>query len=165
MKQTAKKPYTKEEQLKNNRPKKESMFGKRPSRGEFGKKKYNWNNKGKSSKPKIKKNDIVDDKYSKWLGTQPCVVTGIIAERGTSANNIHCHHIHGRTPVRNDYMQVPLMGYIHSWGMTSYHSMSKADFVKHHKLMVDNVIEFFEDMARYYNEKYIEEGGIIHQNS
>lgn len=160
-------PYTKAQQLGAGRmkPKKESTFGKRPSKGAFGKKNYDWNKKGKNLKPKIKKNDIVDDKYSKWLGTQPCVITGIIAQRGTGADNIHCHHIFGRTPTRNDYLQVPLMGYIHSWGFASYHSSTKADFIKHHKLMVDDIIEFFEDMADHYREKYLEEYQDISKNS
>ena len=127
--------YSKEQQLGTPKKKKESTFGKKPSKGSFGKKNYDWNRKGSNKKPKVKKNDIIDDKYSKWLGTQKCVVTGLSAERGTGANNIHCHHIHGRTPVRNDYMQVPLMGFVHSWGGKSYHSVTKSDFIKHHKLL------------------------------
>lgn len=162
-----KEPYTKEKQLNKNRikPKKESTFGKRPSKGTFGKKPTVWNKKGNNLKPKVKRNDIVDDKYSKWLGTQPCAVTGIVAERGVGADRIHCHHIYGRTPVRNDYLQVPLMGYIHSWGFSSYHSSTKADFIKNNKLLIDDVIEFFEDIAKMYQEKYVEEGGVIHKNN
>lgn len=153
--------YSKEQQLGKHKAKKESTFGKRPSRGTFGKKPTVWNKKGKNLKPKVKRNDIIDDKYSKWLGTQPCAITGIVAERGAGANNIHCHHIHGRTPVRNDYLQTPLMGYIHSWGFSSYHSSTKADFIKHNKLLIDDVIEFFEDIAKIYVEKYIDEGNEI----
>jgi len=156
-------PYTKEMQTASNRKKKESTFGKKPSKGSFGKKRYAWNRKGNKQVTKVKRNDIVDDEYSKWLGTQPCVVTGLTAERGIGAYNIHCHHIHGRGLGRNDYMQVPLMGYVHSWGDKAYHSNTKKDFCIKNGLMVENVIEFFEDIAREYLEKYKENGGIVQE--
>lgn len=145
--------YTKEMQLKNNTKVKKI--------GEFGKKKYPWNKKG-VQKTKVKKFDLIDDDYSKWLGNQPCCITGLRAVRGAGYNEIHCHHIFGRVPVRNDYMQVPLIGYLHSWGDKAYHSNTKEDFIKKNKLLlVDNILEFFEDMTSYYIEKYKEEGGII----
>lgn len=120
------------------------------------KRKARWAKQKKPSKPKVKRNDIVDDKYSAWLGTQPCVVTGQVAERGAGAYNMHCHHIHGRGGGRNDYMQVPLMGHVHSWGGKSYHSCAKSDFIAHWGLMITDVIEFFEDHARRLKEEYDE---------
>ena len=165
-------PYTKEMQTASNRKKKESTFGKKPSKGSFGKKpskgsfgknNCNWNRKGNRTATKVKRNDIVDDKYSKWLGTQPCAVTGNVAERGIGAYNIHCHHIHGRGLGRNDYMQVPLMGFVHSWGDKSYHSNTKKDFCIKNGLMVEDIIEFFEDIANEYIDKYKENGGIIQE--
>lgn len=44
-------------------------------------------------KPKPGRNDIIDDHYSAWLGTQPCIITGQVAERGIGPYNTHCHHI------------------------------------------------------------------------
>ena len=152
-------PYTKEMQTASNRKQKESTFGKKPSKGSFGKKRYDWNRKGRKKTTKVKRNDIVDDKYSKWLGTQPCVVTGIVAERGIGAYNIHCHHIHGRGLGRNDYMQVPLIGFVHSWGSKAYHNNTKKDFCIKNGLMIEDVIEFFEDIANEHIKKYKENGG------
>lgn len=138
--------YTKEEQLKTNRmkPKKESTFGK---------KNYPWNNKG-TQKTKVKKTDVIDEDYLKWLSTQSCIITGKRAERGTGANNIHIHHIYSRNKGRNDYKAVPLMGYVHSWGDLCYHSNTKEDFIKKHKLMIDDIIEFFEDCAENFIKEY-----------
>ena len=67
-------PYTKEKQLSKNRikPKKESTFGKKI---------YPWNNKGNNTKPKVKKTDVIDEDYLKWLATKPCVITGQNANR------------------------------------------------------------------------------------
>lgn len=107
----------------------------------------------KQKSNRVRRNDVIDDDYSKWLGQQPCVVTGRKAERGTGANNMHCHHIHGRTP-RNDYMQVPLMGYVHSWGADSYHSLSKSDFIDIHCLMVNDLVGLFEEHAVRLKEEY-----------
>ena len=152
--------YTKEKQLQNNKPKKVSMFGK---------KKYVWNKSGKKPKgfkrkpPKIKKNDIVDNEYSKWLATQPCVITGRVAPRGAGAYDMHCHHIFGRSP-RDDYMQVPLLGIAHSWGDKAYHQNTKEDFIKKWGLLVDDIVEYFVDMAKHYNELYLENGGKILKN-
>lgn len=157
-------PYTKEIQTASNIKKKESTFGKKPSRGSFGKKKYSWNRKGSKKKAKVRKCDIIDNKYTKWLGTQPCVITGIVAERGVGPYNIHCHHIHGRSLGRNDYMQVPLIGFLHSWGDKAYHNNTKKDFCKKNGIMVDDIVKFFEEKARYYVEKYKENGGIIQEN-
>lgn len=154
--------YSKEKQLGKVKEKKESTFGKRPSRGTFGKKPTVWNKKGKNLKPKVKKFDLIDDEYSKWLGTQPCCITGLRANRGVGYNEIHCHHIHGRTPIRNDYKQVPLIGFLHSWGDKAYHSNTKQDFIKKNKLLlVDDIIVFFEDMTTYYLEEYKKIGGVI----
>ena len=156
-------PYTKEKQIGAGRmkPKKQSMFGKKPSQGEFGKKPAKWNNESTNKKPKEKRNDIIDDKYSKWLGTQKCCITGHEAERGIGINNLHCHHIHGRTPTRNDYLQVPLIGWVHSWNDKAYHNNTKDDYIKKNNIMTDNIIEFFEDLAKYYVELYIEQGGVL----
>lgn len=118
------------------------------------KKKARWAKQKKPKRPKVKRNDVIDDDYSKWLGTQPCVVTGQVTERGAGAYNMHCHHIHGRGGGRNDYMQVPLMGHVHSWGGRSYHSCAKSDFIKHHNLMVTNIVEYFEDHARRLKDEY-----------
>lgn len=107
-------------------------------------------------KPRQGRNDIIDDHYSKWLGEQPCVLTGMIAERGTGPQNIHCHHIKGRRP-RNDYNQVPLMGFAHSWGGMSYHDLGKIRFLEkwHDKLIgVECIIEYFEDHAGALKEQY-----------
>jgi hypothetical protein len=113
------------------------------------KKEARWaKQKKKQSKSKPKRNDIIDNKYSKWLGTQPCVITRQVAERGIGAYDIHCHHIYGRSGGRNDYMQVPLIGHVHSWGSKSYHSCAKSDFIKHHNLEVTDVIEFFKGHAK-----------------
>lgn len=149
----SKTPYTKEMQTgkKKKKEKKDNFFNK----------KCNWNNKSTSKKPKVKNYDVVDDKYSKWLGEQVCCISGINAERGAGVNNIHCHHIHGRTPRRNDYKQVPLIGWLHSWGGKSYHDNTKADFIKKNLVMTDNIIEYFEDLATHYVELYIEQGGAI----
>ena len=147
--------YSKEDQLRDNRPKRESTFGK---------KRYDWKNKSRSKPNRIKEVDIVDSNYSKWLGTQKCVITEKYATRGSGANDMHCHHIYGRNPSRNDYKQVPLMGYVHSWGDKSYHSMTKEDFKNYHNVMVDDLIEYFEEMAEYYLNKYVKNGGIIHKN-
>ena len=125
------------------------------------KRKARWAKKNRSSS-KVRRNDMVDNEYSAWLGTQPCVVTGQVAERGAGANNMHCHHIHGRRRGRNDYMQVPLMGYVHSWGSKSYHSCAKSDFIAHWGLVVTDVIEFFEENARRLKQEYDE---FIKQNS
>lgn len=140
-------PYTKEKQLSKNRikPKKESTFGK---------KRYPWNNKGISSKPKVKKTDVIDEKYLKWLRTQPCVVTGKIADAGAGANNIHAHHVYSRNKGRNDYLAVPLMGYVHSWGNLAYHSNTKEDYIKKNNLLVDDIIDYFLSCAEKLKEKY-----------
>ena len=46
------------------------------------------------------------------------------------------------------------MGYVHSWGDLCYHSNTKEDFIKKHKLMVENIIEFFEDCAENFVNEY-----------
>jgi len=144
--------YSKAQQIGKTKEKKKGTFGKKPTV---------WNNNKKSTTPKIKNFDIVDDKYSKWLGKQKCCISGISAPRGAGVNDIHCHHIRGRTPRRNDYEQVPLIGWLHSWGGKSYHDNTKEDFIKKNLILVDNIIEFFEEMAKYYQELYVEQGGVI----
>jgi hypothetical protein len=142
-------PYTKEKQLNKNRikQKKESTFGK---------KKYPWNNKGKNTKPKIKKTDLIDEDYLKWLSQKACVVTGQKAKRGAGAYDLHIHHIYSRNKGRNDYLAVPLMGFVHSWGDLAYHSNTKDDYIKKHKLMVEDIIEYFEDCANEFLKEYKE---------
>jgi hypothetical protein len=109
------------------------------------------------SRPKVKKGDIIDDKYSKWLAAQPCVITGATtASRGIGPNDMHCHHIHGRGRGRNDHLQVPMMGFVHSWGPTSYHSIARSDFITVHGLCVDNIIEYFEDCSNEFLLQYSE---------
>lgn len=148
-------------QLGKPKPKKESTFGKRPSKGTFGKKPAVWNKAGKSKKPKVKKTDVIDEKYLKWLATKCCVVTGLTAQRGVGANNIHIHHIYSRNKGRNDYKAVPLMGFSHSWGGMAYHSNTKDDFIKKHKMMVEDIIEYFEDCAENFLKEYVEQGGVL----
>lgn len=142
-------PYTKEKQLSKNRikPKKESTFGK---------KKYPWNNKGNNTKPKVKKTDVIDEDYLKWLATKPCVVTGQNVKRGAGAYDLHIHHIYSRNKGRNDYLTVPLMGYVHSWGDLAYHSNTKDDYIKKNKLMIEDIIEYFEDCANEFLKEYKE---------
>ena len=113
----------------------------------------------KPSKPKVKKNDVVDDAYSAWLGRQKCVVTGQTAPRGAGAHNMHCHHIHGRGRGRNDHLQVPLMGFAHSWGGKSYHSAGRAEFRAHYGLICEDVVAYFVECAADFRKRYLEETG------
>jgi len=144
-------PLTKEKQLNHGRlkPKKESTFGK-PKKGGFG-----------VAKDKEKRNDIIDEDYCAWLGKQACVVTGRRSKRGVGVDNMHCHHIDGRNGGRNDYRQVPLMGYVHSWGGDAYHNNTKEDFIRKNQLMVEDIKEFFNDCADELLKKYVQEGGIL----
>jgi hypothetical protein len=135
---------SKEQQLQKNKEKKQSTFGKKPTK---------WNNIG-IKKTKVKKYDVIDEDYLKWLGTQPCVVTGILAKRGVGANEMHIHHINGRNPVRNDYETVPLIGMLHTWGSNAYHQNTKADFIKKNKLLVDDIKEYFKEIAESYKKEY-----------
>ena len=135
--------YTKEAQLRDNRKKKKSTFGKPKPR-------------------KQKRNDIIDDDYTAWLSAQPCVITGKTAERGAGQYNIHIHHIDGRGRGTNDYETVPLMGYIHSWGLGSYHSSAPSDFKKKHlPNLKGSVKNFFRGEAERLRQKYMSEGGVI----
>lgn len=109
--------------------------------------------------PKQRRNDVIDDQYSAWLGKQACVVTGATAKRGVGAEDMHCHHIHGRGGMhsRNDHMQVPLIGFAHSWGDVAYHNNTKSDYLMKwmRKLIgVENIIEYFEDHAKAFKEQY-----------
>lgn len=151
--------YSKAQQLGKPKKKKESTFGKRPSKGTFGKKPSTWN--CRSKQVKVKKTDVIDETYLKWLATKGCVVTGHTAQRGIGADNIHIHHIYSRNKGRNDYKAVPLMGFAHSWGGTAYHSNTKGDYIIKHKLMVEDIIEYFEDCAIAFLDEYVEQGGVL----
>lgn len=150
------KPMTKEMQIGAGRmkPKKESTFGKPSTKGTFGK---------VNKKTKVKKSDVIDEKYLKWLAQKGCVVTGLKAQRGIGADNIHIHHIYSRNKGRNDYKAVPLMGFAHSWGGTAYHSNTKDDYIKKHKLIIEDIIEYFEDCANDFVNEYIEQGNELKQ--
>lgn len=112
-----------------------------------------WQLKGQK-KAKTRRGDIIDDKYSRWLGMQPCVITGRVGLRGIGPDHIHCHHIHGRGRGRNDYAQVPLLGIVHTWGSMSYHSCTKDDFIKNWLVDVIDIIEFFESHAKRLKEEF-----------
>lgn len=112
--------------------------------------------KPKVKKPKVGRNDIIDDEYSAWLGRQPCVITGKTAKRGAGMNDMHCHHIFGRARGRNDYLQVPLMGYVHSWGNKSYHHTAKQEFGEYWGLHGQDAIEYFLDKAEELRAEYLE---------
>lgn len=145
--------YTKEEQLKSTKKKKESTFGKKP---------YKWNKEGKpKKKPDERRGNIVDEDYLKWVGTQPCAISGQTGVRGIAPYDIHVHHIKGRGRGRNDYEVIALKGYYHSWGKYAYHNNTKEDFVKINGLLIDDIDEFFEDCAHELLKKYIEQGGVI----
>ena len=144
--------YSKEQQIGKPKEKKQGTFGKKPTV---------WNNNKKSTTPKVKKSDVIDEKYLKWLALKCCVVTGNTAQRGIGADNIHIHHIYSRNKGRNDYLSVPLMGYVHSWGNGAYHSNTKGDYIIKHKLMIEDIIEYFEDCASAFLQEYIEQGGVV----
>ncbi|MDX8397744.1 MAG: hypothetical protein R8K49_05420 [Mariprofundaceae bacterium] len=110
-------------------------------------------------KPKPGRNDIIDDQYSAWLGTQPCIITGMVAERGIGPHSIHCHHIKGRARGRrNDHAQVPLIGHMHTWSNHSYHVLGKSSFLErwkeHIPAEVEDIIEYFEACAKLLKEQY-----------
>ena len=111
----------------------------------------------RNKKPKAKRNDVIDNKYSKWLATQPCVVTGKIASRGAGQDDMHCHHIHGRARGRNDYMQVPLIGYAHTWGSQAYHYLGKTEFSIVWGIETDDIVKHFELLAVKLKIKYDKE--------
>jgi hypothetical protein len=129
-----------------------------------------WNKDKKTKKPKktfikpkprrAKKGDFINEDYLEFLSTKPCVITGKRAERGRGANNIHLHHINGRKWGKNDYLTVPIMGYVHSWGIYSYHSMAKSDFMAHYGLSIDPK-EFFREKAMQFIREWISEGNKI----
>ena len=153
--------YSKAQQLGKPKKKKESTFGKRASTGTFGKKPAVWNNNKKSTTPKVKKSDILDKKYKNWLAKKPCVVTGIIAERGIGASNIHIHHIYSRNKGTNDYLSVPLIGYMHSWNNNCYHSNTKKDYIRKNNIMTDNIIEYFLNYAQMFIDEYVADGNSV----
>ena len=129
---------------------KKPMFGKRPSRGSFGKKKCVI----KSKRTKIKKTDVIDEDYRVWLRTQFCVVTGRL---GTVA-----HHIFGRNPSRNDYLEVPLMPYVHNVQPYSYHECGNDKFLKHWNIYLgeyETIKEWFYSMVLGFVLKYEAETG------
>ncbi|RLL48982.1 hypothetical protein D8Y20_13425 [Mariprofundus sp. EBB-1] len=107
-------------------------------------------------KPKVRRNDVVDDHYSAWLGEQPCIITGMVAERGIGPYNMHCHHVRGRIP-RNDYNQVPLIGFMHTWHGDSYHVMGRHSFLEKWRDKIgdaDCIIEYFESHAKAFKAEY-----------
>lgn len=104
---------------------------------------------------------MIDEKYLKWLAQEACVVTNLKAQRGIGAYNIHIHHIHSRNKGRNDYKTVPLMGYVHSWGNASYHTTGKVDFIKCHKLVTEDIIEYFEYFADEFVNEYLDQGNML----
>jgi len=110
-------------------------------------------------KPKPGRNDMIDDHYSAWLGTQPCIITGQVAERGIGPYNMHCHHIRGRARGRrNDYHQVPLAGHLHTYANHSYHVLGKSGFLEKWKVHipddVDDIIEYFDARAKAFKQQY-----------
>jgi hypothetical protein len=129
-----------------------------------------WNKTPKPKKPKktfikpkarrAKKGDFECEEYLEFLATKPCVVTGRRAERGRGANNIHLHHIEGRKFGKNDYLTVPLMGYVHSWGAYAYHSMAKSDFMAHYNLSIEPK-EFFKWLASIYLHEWTLKGNEV----
>ena len=143
--------YSKENQLNNTSKKKEPMFGKRPSRGNFLTKKQKPLLK---STKKIKKSDEVDKKFLEWKAlNKSCVLTRKHPKRGVLAQSLHIHHIYGKNGNVNDYETVTLIGYVHSWGMDSYHSLAKSDFMEKWNLS-ENPKHFFlrfaiEDLEEY----------------
>ena len=109
--------------------------------------------KKKTSRPKPKRNDIIDDKYSAWLGTKRCVVTGKTAKRGIGINNMQCHHINGRARGTNDYEQVPLLATVHN----DYHSIGQEKFIRKYKINMagfGSVKDFFMDKSKKFNDEY-----------
>ncbi len=107
-------------------------------------------------KPKVRRNDVVDDHYSAWLGQQPCIITGMEADRGIGPYNIHCHHVRGRIP-RDDYNQVPLIGFMHTWHGDSYHVMGKHSFLEKWRDKIGDaecIIEYFESHAKEFKTQY-----------
>jgi len=143
--------YTKEEQL---RPKNGKTMSKQKANSTWGFKKPI-----KAKQRKTKKNEIIDKEYSAWLGTQPCIISGIRAKRGVGVNDIHCHHIKvGKYQPKNDHKQVPLLGKYHSWGELAYHNNTKMDWVKKHNLPFKDeeqlMLNFFELKADLFYAKY-----------
>lgn len=140
------KPYTLEDQLGKPKVKKKSTFGKHKPK-------------------KIKKSDILDNDYLNWLCTQPCVVTGRTAERGAGAECMHAHHIEGRNRSTNDYETVPLIGYVHTWGLTTaYHSIADSDYKKKYIPHYEGTVkDFFKEESRRLRREYGEQGGTIYE--
>jgi len=107
-------------------------------------------------KPKVRRNDVVDDHYSTWLGQQACIITGMEADRGIGPYNMHCHHVRGRIP-RNDYNQVPLIGFMHTWHGDSYHVIGKHSFLEKWRDKIGDaecIIEYFESHAQAFKAQY-----------
>lgn len=132
--------------------KKPKGFGQRPSRGSFGKKKTRMVSKAK----KIKKTDIIDKNYSAWLRGQACVITGKVG-------SCHAHHIFGRYPSQNDYLQVPLVHYVHNIAPYSLHECGSSDFIEHWEIDLrdcENIKEYFYSMVSYFIKKYEDETDI-----
>ncbi|OIO67512.1 MAG: hypothetical protein AUJ57_11060 [Zetaproteobacteria bacterium CG1_02_53_45] len=110
-------------------------------------------------KPKPGRNDFIDDHYSAWLGTQPCIITGQVAERGIGPYNTHCHHVRGwARGRRNDHAQVPLAGHLHTYANHSYHVLGKSGFLEkwkeHISDDVEDIVEYFDARAKAFKEQY-----------
>lgn len=134
--------YSKQDQLYSTKEKKKSTFGK--------------------PKPaKQNKNEIIDEDYLKWVRTQPCIISHKKAKGGIGANNMHSHHLTSRNKGRNDYKVIPLIGYLHSWGNTSLHSNTKADFIEKNNLMIDDLDIFFKEQSDRLLQEYIKQGNKI----
>ena len=154
-------PMPKNLQLKQKQKEKKIPFGMRKNKGDFGKKpskplkRSGFKNKLHAHK-KPKRYEIVDTNYMNFVATFRCCITHQKASRGTGANNIHVHHIDGRNGGRNDYNTVPLIGYVHSWGEKSYHSLAKSDFVKYWLVeKSDDPKEYFREISLMINNAYL----------
>ena len=132
--------YTKEQQLQDNREKR-----KRPKK------------KKRIEKPWSKV--VIDVEYLRWLRLQPSVISGKKAKPGAGAYSMSVHHINGRGGgKRNDHEAVPLIGYEHSWGPTSYHSMADSDYrEKYLPFWHGTVKEYFLEKARQLRQQYKKE--------
>jgi len=111
--------FTKEQQLKTNKTKKEkSSFGQKPNKGNFGKKAYKWNNKGY-------KRQTTDEElsYIKWARKEPlkCLIC--------NSSNIQLHHVKkSSTDKKNHKRLLPLCQEHHVGNKISPHGAKKEFF-------------------------------------
>lgn len=132
--------FTKEQQLKTNKAKKEkSSFGNKPSKGSFGKKAYKWNNKGY-------KRQTTDEElsYIKWLRKQSlqCLICG--------CNEIELHHIKkSSTDKKNHKRLLPLCREHHTGSKISPHGAKKLFFERYpyesQCIIADNLYKKFTE--------------------